>query len=460
MRLRYQLFLTLLLSSATLIAIMYAFNAWSFNRGFTDYLIDNEKQRLKPTLAALADAYQQKGSWDWLVNDKRELQNFLEPERRDRKRRDPPRKKNKQSGPGRSNTKFQLADKDLTLLIGSDSQRSRVIWQNIIVNEDTVGYLGFREPRGLPGDLEQVFASQQLRGFAYSAVAMIVLSGLIAIALASRIVKPILKVNNAVGHITGGDYQQRIENTSRDEVGDLSRNINHLARTLETNLQARQQWMAEISHELRTPVAVLQGEIEAIQDGVNPLDQAAIDSLHSETTRLGRLINDLHELTLSDMAALNYQMRSLDLLELIESRLHSAKALTDQQQLAVQISGKPANINGDAQRLSQLIDNLIQNSIRYTDTGGTIEVSLKPAADNPDELVLEWADSSPGVSDDQLPRLFDPLYRGEDSRSREYGGSGLGLAIVEKIVSAHQGELEAFQSALGGLGIRVRLPIL
>lgn len=482
MRLRYQLFLTLLLTSATLIAIMVAFNTWNFNRGFSNYVIDNEKQRLKPTINQLAYAYDRYKSWDWLKNDRQALDGFLDPVRRNlRDGRDLGNRRDGQTGrarrdqevlggeqqrptpnrapprPGGPRPRILLADENHIPLLGDNEPPKNVVWVPINWEDTTVGYLGIREPNGLPGELDLVFASQQLRSFAYTAVAMFLLSGLIAVALSSRIVKPILNLSRAVGHISGGDFQQRIENNSQDEIGDLSRNINQLARTLERNLKARQQWMAEISHELRTPVAILQGEIEAIQDGVNPLDQKAIESLHAESTRLGRLIDDLHELTLSDMGALNYQMEPLNLFDLVEQRVQSARPLTSEHKLSVSLNKRtPIIVQADPQRLAQLIDNLLQNSVRYTDEGGAIEVSLSRKAGN---AILEWVDSSPGVTAEQLPNLFEPLYRTEGSRSREFGGSGLGLSIVEKIVTAHQGQINAFHSPLGGLGIKVMLPI-
>lgn len=457
MRLKYQLFLTLLLSSIVLIALMAAYNSWSFDRGFTNFVVENEKQRLQPVVASLKEAYAQDKSWDWIEEQPEKMRELLRLNGRGAKARRSD-KKNRNGGPARSRTRLLLVDESKRLLFGRNLPSKNVVWQPIDFDGDTIGYLGIREPKGLPGELESVFAAQQLRNYGYTAVAMILLSALLAIALASRIIKPMLKVNKAVGHITGGEYQYRIDSERQDEIGDLSRNINQMAYTLEKNQNARQQWMAEISHELRTPVAILQGELEAIQDGIRKLDDSAVSSLYAESVRLGRLIDDLHELSLSDIGAMNYHLETTDLGEVLKHRLEAGSSLISQANLSValQASSEPIEIQADPQRLAQLIDNLLQNSVRYTDEGGEIVINLSRESGN---VVLDWADSTPGVTDEQLPNLFSPLYRAEQSRNREHGGSGLGLAIVEKIVTAHEGKIQAFHSAQGGLRVQVSLPV-
>lgn len=456
MRLKYQLFLTLLLSSIVLIALMAAFNSWSFNRGFSNYVVENEIRRQIPIAEALVETYIARQSWDW-VKEQPELVHDLIRANLGRGRA--PGSESKTPGKRRDRRlpRLLLVDADRQPLFGRGTRSKNVVWQPLSDENNIIGYLGVFKPRGLPGAVESVFVNQQLRSYAYAAVAMVFLSALFAIALATRIVKPILKINKAVGHITGGEYQHRIESNRQDEIGDLSRNINQMGFTLEKNQLARQQWMAEISHELRTPVAVLQGELEALQDGVTELNESAVSSLHAESVRLTRLINDLHELSLSDMGAMNYRMESTDLHKILEQRLHMGSSWISQAKLSisVQTGDDPVTVYGDPQRLSQLIDNLLQNSIRYTDEGGEIVISLSTESDL---AILDWTDSAPGVTEAQLPNLFNTLYRAEQSRNRAFGGSGLGLAIVEKIVEAHQGKIHAYHAQIGGLGIRIQLP--
>jgi len=211
---------------------------------------------------------------------------------------------------------------------------------------------------------------------------------------------------------------------------------------------------SEISHELRTPVAVLRGELELLQDGIRPFDKHSVASLHSETLRLGRLIDDLNTLSMAQASGIEYQMDSLNLTALLEN--HLEKYRDSIQGIEIKIHAeKNLWLQGDKQRLTQLLDNLMQNSIRYTDVPGSISVELTSTNNT---IHLTWQDSAPGVSNDSLQRLFEPLYRDEQSRSRALGGSGLGLSIVQKIVQAHSGSVLADQSALGGLKITVKLP--
>lgn len=455
MRLRYQLFIILLLSSVAPIALLAWFNSWSFNQGFTNYIVDNEKQRLIPVAEQIAQLYSEQKNWAWLESQPQKIRELLR-----RSNNNQPATPVRPPGPGRDNRRRQrliLVDSHKQLLVGNELPSNNVVWLPVELEGDTIAHIGIREPRELPGELENAFVSQQLQSYGYAAVAMVVLTALMAMVLSSRIVKPILSVNAAIGQLTGGHYKSRIENNHKDELGILARNINQLALTLDQNQSARQQWMAEISHELRTPVAVLQGELEAIQDGISSVDSNAINSLHSETLRLSRLINDLHDLSMSDVGSMNYKLETVDIKQILDQRLQAGKTQLAQASLSVSISTYDANITiqADPHRLAQLFDNLLQNSVRYTDAGGVVDIALS-ATDK--SVILNWSDSSPGVRDNQLSELFSVFYRTEESRNRELGGTGLGLAIVKKITIAHQGDVEAYHADSGGLGVKVTLP--
>lgn len=504
MRLKYQLFLALLLGSGLLIALMYVINSWSFNRGFLGYINSTEVARIEPIVDELAANYQEHDGWGWIAANHRrwgtilnkylgtptrrggraDSSNLIEfplkppppptGERRERDKNDPGLADKKKPGPpeqqdpvdrGPSNLtldpRLLLADANEVIIygfMGADINTPETTWLPINVEDQVVGYLGYRRLKQPPGQLDKVFAEQQKRSFAYASLAMVALSALLAAALSAHIVGPILHIRNTVRRIRKGNYDQHIELTRRDEIGDLARDINRLATALDRNLSARQQWLAEISHELRTPVAILQGELEALLDGVVPVDEVAIKSLHDESLRLSRLINDLHKLTLSDIGALDYRFETIDLVELVTERCRLAQPLARAQSLSIttDISTPSALIKGDSERLSQLADNLLQNSIRYTDSGGVINVSLHSDGHH---ICLCWKDSSPGVTTEQLPHLFESLYRTDASRNRDTGGAGLGLAIVSKIVEAHEGMIESSHSELGGLAITIRFPL-
>jgi len=474
--------LTLLIISTLMIGLMFAINSWSFSRGFLGYINRLEVQRLEPMIDALSERYALEGGWDWLLNDKRALRDLHAEHvlgrarggRRDREPKQPksgprsPRNDGDSDRAGRRanadgnppltyDPRVLIADADLQILIGRQRGAEDVLWQEVKVERQIVGFLGIQRANRATAQLDRVFEQQQKKAFGYAALIMFGVSALLSIPLAARVVKPLLRVNSAVDQISQGRFEHRLTMNRRDEFGDLARNINHLGETLEKNLAARQRWIAEISHELRTPVAVLRAELEALQDGVRQFNDQTLESLHAEALRLHRLINDLHDLSLSDLGALNFQMEALDLSAVVNEFLHSHADSTDAANLSVDMQSEPAPsiISGDRQRIDQLLGNLLQNSQRYTDAGGKIAVKIDA---NAHRVHLIWEDSSPGVSDAQLPHLFDALYRVEESRNRASGGAGLGLSIVKKLVDAHSGTITASHSALGGLRLDLELP--
>ena len=197
--------------------------------------------------------------------------------------------------------------------------------------------------------------------------------------------------------------------------------------------------------------------MEALQDGVQTLNQDAVSSLSGEVQRLHRLIDDLHQLSLSDVGALNYQWQAVDINETTRTFLQRAEHRIDAAGLTLDsnLPATPVTISGDQQRLEQLLGILLQNTIAYTHKDGTLTVSV---ASNDNDVCLCWQDSAPGVSATDLPHLFDPLYRAEQSRNRERGGAGLGLAIAARIVKAHNGEIVATHADAGGIALTITLP--
>jgi two-component system sensor histidine kinase BaeS len=263
----------------------------------------------------------------------------------------------------------------------------------------------------------------------------------------------------ATHDIASGKYATRIPITSSDELGQLASDFNAMALTLAKNEKERQQWVADISHELRTPVAVLRGEIVALIDGIRHVTPDTIHSLHVETLRLNRLIEDLYQLALSDLGTLTYRKEDIDLIEVLRGSAESYRAELGRK--GITLTADLPNKTGvivfaDRERLDQLFANLFENSLRYTDTGGDLAICL---ACHNRQVAIDFEDSAPGVPEEELDRLFDRLYRVEASRSRSSGGAGLGMAICKNIVEAHAGTISAHPSPLGGVLIRVTIPV-
>jgi two-component system sensor histidine kinase BaeS len=259
--------------------------------------------------------------------------------------------------------------------------------------------------------------------------------------------------------LTAGQFAMHLRVTSGDELGQLATDFNLLAQTLEKNENMRRQWTADISHELRTPLAILRGEIEALQDGIRPYNADTLQSLHAEVLRLHTLVNDLYELSLSDLGALHYRKASVDLAAVLDEAIAAFRERFASKEMTVEVpgaQGSPVYVFADRARVHQLLSNLLENTLRYTDPGGRLHMWY---VRQEQAVVLHVQDSAPGVSPEALPHLFDRFYRTDTSRTRLPGGAGLGLAICKNIVEAHGGQIGAQPSPLGGLWIQVTFPV-
>jgi len=274
-------------------------------------------------------------------------------------------------------------------------------------------------------------------------------------------VRPLIAVQAATEKIAQGKFDTRLDVTRSDEIGDAMRNINQMAAGLTKLEGARRQWIADMSHELRTPLTVLRGEIDALIDGVIALTPQAMLSLREEVLQLNALVDDLHLLAMSDLKALPCYFEEVDAASLLEGMVQRFALRATQLGLTLTLDQKPETpmmVRWDAKRIEQLVGNLLDNSLRYTDAPGQVRVRLRSGDEN--KVVIEVQDTSPGVSKNDLLRIFEPLYRADAARGRSTGGSGLGLAICEQIVKAHHGVIRAEASALGGVLFHLELPCL
>jgi two-component system sensor histidine kinase BaeS len=221
----------------------------------------------------------------------------------------------------------------------------------------------------------------------------------------------------------------------------------------------RQQWIADISHELRTPIAVLRSEIEAMLDGIRTPTLERVRSLHVDVLSLGKLVEDLYQLSLLDTSEPHdFPQERLNLTDILRDAAMGAETRLQEKSIRLLTRfdpDKPLTIRGSDARLFQLFSNLLANSYRYTDDNGCVEIL---AASQGDKVRVTIQDSAPGVPEAALPRLFERLFRVDKSRSRALGGSGLGLAICKTIAEAHGGTIQARHSPLGGLAIDMEFP--
>ena len=351
-----------------------------------------------------------------------------------------------------------LLDASGELLYGFPQLLKEVTYTPLEYQDRVVGRLGLAPQKRLMDDLQLQFVKEQKTALGLIAAGIVLLAALLTLPTTAKLVRPVKALAATTRQLTSGNYQVRTPVISSDELGALSRDFNPLADTLLKNEQARRQWVADISHELRTPLAILRGEIEAIQDQVRAVTPLTVNTLHEEVLHLSRLVDDLNELAMSDLGALTYQKEMVAPTELLGKVLESYQQRLTDHQISTSIdlsSGSDLTLLADPNRLHQLFANLLENSLRYTDSGGRLEVRTES---DRDRLTIHFVDSSPGVSDSDLPRLFERLFRVESSRARASGGAGLGLSICRNIVEAHGGTIEAKPSPLGGLWVTVTLP--
>ncbi|MFS2224561.1 two-component system sensor histidine kinase BaeS [Pantoea sp. B65] len=447
-----KLFLAIFSTCMLVLIIMHWGVRLSFEHGFIDYIKRGNEQRLTLLSDALADQYEQHGDWDFLRNNNKLVFTIL------RSLEQNP-DVSKPLPPHGWRTQFWIIDQQYNVLSGprapvpQDGKR----WNITTSNNKVVGWVIGSPPERLTSSADINFDRQQRR----TSWLIVGLSTLLAAAvtwLMSRgLLAPVKRLVEGTHHLAAGDFATRVEVGSRDELGRLAQDFNRLASSLEKNESMRRAFMADISHELRTPLAILRGELEAMQDGVRKLTPDAIASLQAEVVTLTKLVNDLHQLSLSDEGALAYRKASTDVVSLLEVVAGSFRARFASRQLSLTLSlPQQAAFFGDADRLMQLFSNLLENSLRYTDAGGGLKISLQQ---QPGKMLLHFDDSAPGVSDEQRQQIFERFFRTEGSRNRASGGSGLGLAICKNIVEAHGGTLSADHSDLGGLRITVALPL-
>ena len=457
------------LTSVLLVAAMATAIYWSFQKGFISYLTELELERLDQTVADLGAAYRITGSWNFLHGNHEAWMEYLpiakvalppkmpsnRPTTAARPRQPylPPLAPQDQTG---LSTRLRLLDADKNNIIGPPSEGDNALLRPIQLDQNTVGWLSL-SPLPVPeSDLDRRFRDQQLQAIYPIAGGALLLALMIGIPLGRHLLKPVKAIADGAHALTKGNFDIRLEPQSRDELGRLVNDFNTLAKVLERNEQLRRQSMADVSHELRTPLSILRGDIEAIQDGVRPLDQQQMVRLHNTVMVLSRLVNDLYDLALVDAGALTYQKSVIDLTEIIQEASDAAEGEFAKKQIMLATTvDEGLTIFGDERRIRQVIDNLLKNSLRYTDSGGECRLT---AHRKRRQIYINVEDSAPSVSQDELPRLFDRFYRVEASRNRSRGGAGLGLAICKTIISAHEGEIVARASRLGGLRMYINLP--
>ena len=277
----------------------------------------------------------------------------------------------------------------------------------------------------------------------------------VATLLVRRFVNPLADVIYAARQVANGKLSTRISSEGPQDMRSLSESFNEMATSLERNDRERRDLLADIAHELRTPLSVIRGRLEGIVDGIYKADDGQVVSLALEQTyMLERLVDDLRLLTLVETRQLHFEKKSVDIAQLSQHTIDLFSAEAQEKNIALALEKGSGNYIAelDLQRMEQVIGNLIGNSLRYIPDGGKIWLTLEETSS---EVKLMVNDNGPGVAEDELPYLFDRFWRKDKSRTRSAGGTGLGLAIAKQLVEAQGGTIEARNLSAGGLQVEI-----
>ena len=283
--------------------------------------------------------------------------------------------------------------------------------------------------------------------------ASVIAALLLAFLLAETLSRPLRRIRVAAERIGQGDLETRVDPVGDPEVRSVAQALNRLAETLEHEEEIRKQTVADLAHELRTPVNGLLARIEAAQDGVLS-GPDNLEAMHEEALRLTRLLDDLARLADAERPGLLLEKQPLDLGEVVRGVADSFAPRFAEAGIGFEIDAGRVWVEGDAGRLEQIASNLLSNALRYTRRGGSVTVRVAPAGD---EAILEVADTGVGIAPDDLRHVFTRFWRGDPSRSPATGGTGIGLAIVRELVRAHDGRVDVDSTVGEGSRFRVVL---
>ncbi len=296
-------------------------------------------------------------------------------------------------------------------------------------------------------------------------VLAIILATVLGAALVRRALRPLTRVAAAAEAMTAGDYARRVTvPPARDEVGDLAAAFNAMAAAVEDAFATQRRFVADAAHELRTPLTALGGYADVLLLGAasDPRElERALAAMGSEATRMTRLVNDLLALARLDVAntaspAMHW--RDVDLSALLREARDGAALPRPERHITLDLPAGRVVVRGDPDRLRQVVDNLVDNAVKFTDTGGHIALALRTDRDA-GAARLDVRDDGIGIAPDDLPHVCEPFYRADKSRGRATGGTGLGLAIVQAIVAAHGGCIDVQSASDEGTTVTVRLPL-
>lgn len=374
-------------------------------------------------------------------------------------------------------------------------------WRDLKVNDKTVGHYWQEEHLvAQDGRLARSIGASIISAMLIGLVVTSLVALLLGLAMTRHFTEPLTRLTEAVRRVGKGDLSPRVEVKGKGDIALLAQDFNRMTERLTRNEEVRRNMVADIAHELRTPLSVILGKLESIQEGVLPSTPETLLPIQDETLRLTRLVRDLQQLSLAEAGKLPLALQPINLRQLVERIMEQFSIEFEERQLHTEVLGKPSTITADPDRLTQVFVNLLGNALLHTPPGGSIRVTftegegVQALSRIPDEKARrmrgvfwrkedkaqgatpedgieagnrkpgDWVrvmveDTGEGIPKDDLEHIFDRFYRVDKARERENGGTGLGLAIAKEFIQAHGGSIEV-ESQLGvGTCFRIILPV-
>ena len=450
---------------------MLALITVNLSSGFNDFVNAVEHRQLSHLKSRIVVFYQENGSWQPLRGNEPLWKEMLGPKSRTEENNIESSKAVLEKNDNllslnsllQTQKRLSLYDANKQVIIGKSLMTETPYSEAIKLNGKTIGWISLVPSELIEGSPGNIFLAQQYKSYYIIALAVIALSFVTAWLFSRHLVAPISSLIDGTYTLIRGDYRIRIEKKTNDELALLSDNVNVLAETLDKNQNSRFKWMSDISHELKTPLTVLRGQLMGIQDGVFVADEQRVQLFIDQIDSLSHIVDDLYQLSTTDAGGLTYKKELLNPIQILlqvadnfTTNFEQKKLSVDCAQLALLMEDGKCQVLADKDRVRQLFVNLFENCCRYTDGPGQIYISAQIVAQ---QVNIQIQDSAPGVPLNIQDKLFERFYRVEPSRNRGSGGSGLGLALCKQIVDAHQGIIGTSDSSFGGLSINITLPV-
>ena len=325
------------------------------------------------------------------------------------------------------------------------------VWVNQTVNTNFTNYCELHDATcvcaqtdagmiGL-GQAEKAFLQDSQSSLGIAAIVAIAVAAALGIIVSILVTRPMRDLAVSARRIASGDLAQRVKHRSDDEVGEVSAAFNTMAEQLEMKEKSRKQLLADVAHELRNPLSIVQGNLEAWLDGVIAPTPEQIAPVYDETVLLNRLITDLRELSLAEAGQLKLHLEQTDLAGLINAEVTVFYARCQEKDVLLNagLAKDMPRVNIDSGRIRQVLHNLLENALRFSTAGGSIGVSAITAKDN--SVLVSVSDTGSGIDPDDIDKVFDHFYKADKARQRIYGGAGIGLALVRKYIELHGGRV-------------------